>query len=316
MKKQDKKLNIALIMGGTSDEREVSLASGAEILRHLSKNKYHVLVFDPKYGLAPLMHAKERGKVELAYITLHGKFGEDGAVQGFLELIGLPYTGSGLAASANAMDKCISKAIYDSVGILTPQCRVLNSKKDKINIKPPFVVKPHNNGSSIGVSIVKNQADLKGAIDLAFKYSPRVILEEYVKGTEITGAALGNTNPKALPLVEICPKAGFFDYKSKYVAGETEEIVPARLSLQLTKKAQQAALAAHEALSCRGVSRTDMIVKGNDVYVLETNTLPGMTQTSLLPKAAAAAGISYEQLLDRLINLGLEKPGATNINEY
>jgi D-alanine-D-alanine ligase len=312
---KDKKITVALLAGGKSAEREVSLKSGGQVYEAINKERYEVLRYDPRDDLPRL--AKDADKIDIALIILHGRLGEDGTVQGFLESLGIPYHGSGVLGSAVAMNKILSKHLYIQAGLTVPPYVVL----DKLNAKNvrkavdklgfPIVVKPEHEGSSIGLTIVQDESQLSGALEKAWGYDRRCLLEQYIPGTEVTGAVLGNDSPEALPLVEIIPGEGheFFDYEAKYVPGAATEICPARLPEEMAKKAQECAVKAHEALYCRGYSRTDMIVSKDQLYVLETNTIPGMTQTSLYPQAAAAAGYSFSELLDRLIELALESWG-------
>ncbi|MBI3282476.1 ATP-grasp domain-containing protein [Candidatus Curtissbacteria bacterium] len=203
------------------------------------------------------------------------------------------------------MDKIYSRTLFAQAGLTVPGNVIVEKGKKPSNVwaklKPLVFVKPRFQGSSVGTSIVKTKKDLKRALKLAYSHDSWAIVEEYLKGTEITCAILGNQNPKALPLVEIAPKKDYFDYEAKYDPNLTDEIVPARVSKELTKKAQQSALIAYKSIGCRGFARVDMIVKGGRVYVLEVNTIPGLTPVSLFPKAAKAAGISYPQLLDKII---------------
>ena len=307
-----RKIRLTILMGGISSERDISLISGKEVVKALDKKKYEIKIYDPKSDLIKL--AKDRKEIDVVFPVLHGFGGEDGTIQGYLELLKLPYVGSGVLSSALAMDKKMSKVIYKNNGLLTPKAIVLSRPDIEENhsgvlqnirktIGLPCVVKANNQGSSIGVYIVKNEKDLKKAINDAFKLDNEVLVEEYIKGIEVTGAVLGNQNPKALPIVEIIPPEGkFFDREVKY-SGATQEIVPARLSKSLTKKVQNIAIKAHQVLGCRGFSRTDMIIKKPKIYVLETNTIPGLTSESLFPKAAKVAGIEFSKLLDELIEL-------------
>ncbi len=251
----------------------------------------------------------------MALIILHGRYGEDGTIQGLLELLDIPYHGSGVLGSAIGINKILSKHLYEHAGLPVSPYLILDRADPDGQAKVqevlgfPVVVKPEHEGSSIGLSIVGEADKLKPALKLAGEYDRLVLVEKYLEGIEITGAVLGNRYPEPLPLIEIVPgdQYEFFDYEAKYKPGATEEICPARLSEDFTKKAQDYAVRAHQALKCRGYSRTDMIVSDNEVYILETNTIPGMTATSLYPQAAAAAGIGFSELLDRLIELALEK---------
>jgi len=307
------KLTVALLSGGRSAEREVSLKSGEQVYQALDKDKYNVRRYDPKDDLARLI--EEAPEVDVALIILHGRFGEDGTIQGLLELLDIPYHGSGVLGSALGINKILSKRLYEHAGLPVSPYLILDSAVPDAESRVqealgfPVVVKPEHEGSSIGLSIVPEANKLKQALELAGQYDRLVLVEKYIEGTEITGAVLGNLNPEPLPLVEIIPgdQYEFFDYEAKYKPGATEEICPARLSKELTEKAQEYAVRAHQALKCRGYSRTDMIVGNDGVYLLETNTIPGMTATSLYPQAAAAAGISFSKLLDRLIELALEE---------
>jgi len=307
------KLTVALLSGGRSAERDVSLKSGEQVYQALNKDKYNIRRYDPRDDLASLI--AEAGGIDVALIILHGRYGEDGTIQGLLELLDIPYHGSGVLGSALGINKILSKRLYEQAGLPVSPYLILDRADPDAQAKVqevlgfPVVVKPEHEGSSIGLSIVSEAGKLKPALKLAGEYDRFVLVEKYLEGTEITGAVLGNLNPEPLPLVEIIPgdQYEFFDYEAKYKPGATEEICPARLSEELTKKAQDYAVRAHQALKCRGYSRTDMIVSNDEVYILETNTIPGMTATSLYPQAAAAAGISFSELLDRLIELALEE---------
>lgn len=307
-----KKLTIALLYGGISFEREVSLMSGKQVYEALDKDKYKVLRYDTKTDLKRLTN--DASQIDAALIILHGPFGEDGTIQGMLDLLGISYQGAGVLGSALAMNKLVSKQLYESSRLPVPPYMSIK-RRDRIDPESfvkrlglPLVVKPVNGGSSVGISIVKTKDTLTAAVKNAFEQDETVLLEAYIEGIELTGAVLGNDNLEALPIIEIVPEKNhvFFDYKAKYTAGETQEICPARIDANLTDKAQTYARLAHQSLFCKGYSRTDMILKGREIYVLETNTIPGMTSNSLLPLAAKAAGISFEQLLDRLITLSLE----------
>jgi D-alanine-D-alanine ligase len=309
-----KKLTVALLMGGVSSEREVSLKSGNQVYEALDKEKYNVVRYDPKEDIPKLI--ADAHKIDVALVILHGRYGEDGTVQGLLELVGIPYQGSGVLGSATAMNKLAAKKLYEQADILIPPYMVFH--KDEymdpdicdLRVGFPLVVKPVEGGSSIGMSIVKGKKDLSAAAQKAFEYDHTIIIEKYIQGTEITGGVMGNDEPEAFPLIEIIPgkEYTFFDYEAKYQPGATEEICPARIDHVQTATAQSLAIKAHQALFCRGYSRTDMIVDSEgEIFVLETNTIPGMTPTSLLPQAAQAHGLSFSRLLDRLIELGIEE---------
>ena len=306
------KLRVALLSGGISSERDVSIKSGNQVYEALDKAKYDVTRYDPATDLGKLV--AEASGVDVAFIVLHGPYGEDGTVQGLLDLLHIPYQGSGVLGSALAMDKWTSKRLYREAGLPVPPFQVLTLGEafdtETLAKMPgyPLVVKPRSGGSSIGTSIVESPRQLPQALDLAFDHGPHVIMEAYLEGIEITGGVLGNDNCQLLPIVEIIPESSytFFDYEAKYQEGATREICPARISKNLSDGAQSFAAKAHRALCCRGYSRTDMIIHDEMIYVLETNTIPGMTPVSLFPLAARAAGISFSQLLDRLIELALE----------
>jgi len=308
----EKKITVALLSGGTSAEREVSLSGGDQVYQVLDKDKYTVFRYDPKTDIARLV--TDAPNIDVALIILHGIHGEDGSVQGLLDLLNIPYQCSGILGSAVAMNKLSSKYLYAQNNIPTPAFMrfhkndVMDSNTCIRRLGLPIVVKPVSGGSSIGMTIAHSKNDLIEAMDKAFAYDEIILMEAYIEGTEITGAVIGNNNPEALPIIEIVPKNAhaFFDYSAKYTTGETEEICPARISAELTEKACELAKKSHKALFCKGYSRTDMIIKDEDIYVLETNTIPGMTASSLLPLAAKTAGMNFSQLIDRLIALGLE----------
>jgi D-alanine-D-alanine ligase len=308
------RLRVALLAGGKSGEREVSLAGARGVLAALDKGKYDVRQYDPAVDLARL--AADAADLDVAFILLHGPFGEDGTMQGFLDLLGLPYQGSGVLGSALAMDKNLAKILYKQAGLLVADWQMatpadIDSPENlSAQLRFPLVVKPVGQGSSLGMSIVHDNGELGAGLKRAFDYGTEVMVEEFIRGREITGGVLGNNNLQALPLVEIIPgeEYKFFDYEAKYKAGATKEICPADFSEEITREAQDYAVRAHRVLHLRGYSRTDMIVsEGGDVFVIETNTIPGMTPTSLLPQAAQAVGYSFPQLLDLLIELALEQ---------
>jgi len=306
------KITLALLSGGISSEREVSLNSGAQVFEALDKSKYDIRRYDPKYDLARLV--TEADQIDAALVILHGPYGEDGTVQGMLDLLDVPYQGAGVLGSALAMNKLVAKQLYESAGLpVAPYVVVYDHDRSALETVEqqlgfPVVVKPVEAGSSVGMAIPRSLDDLPGALEDAFQYGRSVMIEAYVDGIEVTGGVLGNDEIEALPLIEIIPAESheFFDYEAKYTAGVTEEICPARISPDLTAKAQNFAKAAHKVLHCSGYSRTDMILRDKEFYVLETNTIPGMTATSLFPQAAKVAGYSFSQLLDKLIQLSLE----------
>ena len=308
-----KKLTIALLSGGVSSERKVSICGGDQVYAALDKEKYSVIRYDPKTDLNRLV--ANASAIDFALIILHGSFGEDGTIQGLLDLLNIPYQGSGVIGSAVAMNKLVSKKLYKQSSIPFPPYIAVN-QYDRIDpeecagqLGMPLVVKPVSGGSSIGMSIVRSMDLLKSAVNDAFAFDKTVIIEKYIKGIEITGSVIGNDKPEALPVVEIVPDKDhdFFDFHAKYTTGITQEICPARIDDAISDKAKTYAKMAHKALFCRGYSRTDMILDDKNIYILETNTIPGMTETSLLPLAAKTAGISFSRLLDKLIELGIKK---------
>ncbi len=314
-----KKIQVAVLMGGTSTERNISLLSGKEIIRALSKEKkYQISIYDPKSDLLKLL--KNKNKIDVAIPILHGPQGEDGAIQGFLESAKIPYTFSGVFASAVGMNKYIQKIIYEKIGIATPKYFLLDKDRYHEQLKKipksffkKVVIKPNQNGSSYGVYIAKNFHQTEKFIKKAFLYDDQVLLEEYIDGTEITCGVLGNgIKARALPIVEIVPSNTFFDFKCKY-DGSSREIVPARIPKTLEKKIKEYVVLIHRVLGCKGVTRTDIIIKNPKseirnpkIYVLEINTIPGFTKESLIPKAARAAGISFEHLVEKLVELAQE----------
>lgn len=307
-----KKLTIALLSGGISSEREVSLNSGRQVFEALDTRRYNVVRYDPQTDLPRLV--ADAPRIDAALIVLHGPYGEDGTVQGLLDLLGIPYQGAGVLGSALAMNKLAAKRIYEQAGLtVPPYCVIRRGPLPELSacvrhLGLPVVVKPVQGGSSIGVSIVDSEQELKAAVEAAFGFDGQILMEAFIQGVELTVGVLGNDDLQALPVIEIVPGSGhaFFNYAAKYTAGATEEICPARIPDHLAQKAQAVGRKAHEALFCRGYSRTDMILRGEELYVLETNTIPGMTATSLFPQAAATAGIAFPRLLDRLIELSLE----------
>lgn len=299
--------------GGISSEREVSLRSGEQVYNALDKEKYTITRYDPKTDLQRIV--ADAPLIDTALIIMHGPYGEDGRIQGLLDLLNIPYQGSGVLGSAVAMDKVVSKQLYENAGIPVPPYIVVHRKSAPnaddciLRIGLPLVVKPATGGSSIGMSVVRLKEDFPRAIEKGFAQDDTLLIEAFIDGTELTGGVLGNDSLQALPLVEIVPEKTheFFDYEAKYTPGACTEICPARVHPAVSEKAMAYAVMAHRALYCKGYSRTDMMLSKADstLYVLETNTIPGMTQTSLLPQAAKAAGIDFPSLLDQLIQMSL-----------
>ena len=302
------KIRVAVLSGGWSKERSVSIKSGKAVLGALDQNKYDLVSFDPKVDLHVLW--EQRNELDLVFNLLHGKFGEDGRVQGLLEIFGIPYVGSGVLASAMAMNKRVTKEVYGNAGLQVPKDIILKKGEafsiDKIIsvLGTPIVIKPVSEGSSIGISIMETERDIGAGIEKAFQFDLEVVLEEYISGREITCAVLGRKDLETLPLIEIVPKDThrFFDFDAKYTPGETTEICPAKIESHIQARASEIAESAHRALNCRDWSRTDMIVKNDEIYLLETNTIPGMTETSLVPLAAKGKGWTLSDLLDRMIS--------------
>jgi len=291
---------IAVLLGGKSAEREVSLKSGGMVLNALRSRGVDALPFDPaERGLDALIGER----FERAFIALHGRFGEDGTVQGVLEWLGIPYTGSGVLASALAMDKLRAKLLWHAEGLPTPPYAVLTKDSDlrtvarKLGV--PLMVKPASEGSSIGMSKVRSAAGLDEAYALAANYDHVVIAEKFIDGTELTAGILGD---QVLPLIKIETPRDFYDYEAKYIANDTRYIVPCGLSAARERDMQALCLKAFRALGCRGWGRVDLMLnRQGRPFVLEVNTVPGMTDHSLVPKAARAVGMSYEDLCLRIL---------------
>jgi D-alanine-D-alanine ligase len=312
------KKRVALLMGGKSSEREVSLNSGAEVLAHIDRSRFEVTAYDPAVDIRRLAEDALAGRLDVAFLALHGTLGEDGAAQGFLELLGLPYTGSGILASALAIDKEAAKKVYREVGLKVAPDMVmtkddLTDRQDTAEMVfhtfgSPLVVKPVRQGSSVGLAIVRDEAELTAALTQVFDLGGAALLEKYLPGREFTCAVVGSGRRlTAFPLIEIIPAAGhlFFDYSAKYEPGQSEEICPARISPEFTLELQRLAANAHRALGCRGLSRSDFIFSEGQTYLLETNTLPGLTSGSLVPKMARAYGLTFTAFLSFLLDQAL-----------
>ena len=296
-----KSKRIGVLLGGLSAEREVSLKSGTAVHQALVAQGYNAVAIDAGRDLADVLKAEG---VEVAFIALHGRYGEDGCVQGLLELLQIPYTGSGVLASALAMHKLYSKQAFAASGILTAPFRCYR-RGENVNLADlpfglPLVVKPVQEGSSVGVSIVKEEAQLILALEEAFRHDDEILVEQYIKGQEVQ---VGILDGRPIGAIEIVPKNEFYDFEAKYTDGMAEHIFPARLEPELYEKAQLVGLAAHRALGCKGYSRVDLLVTAEgECFVLEVNTLPGMTALSLLPEIAAkGAGLSFESLVAHIV---------------
>lgn len=340
-------------MGGRSAERQVSLSTGRQVLEALDPAKYDAVAVDTAaFGLGPWTEppavaslagatdptlslalngdplavlaggaAWSGRRPDVAFLCLHGQYGEDGTIQGLLELLGIPYTGSGVLASALALNKAMARKVLAAEGLPVAEGVALRGRaacEEYLRAAaggsgfpaPPVVVKPSCQGSTIGITVARSLAELGAALEIALAFDEEVVIERFVEGVELTGPVLGNDDARCLPLVEIVPRGGFYDYEAKYTPGATEEIVPARIAPGLSRRAELLACRAHQALGCRGMSRTDFIATGREegaqLVVLEVNTIPGMTPTSLLPRSAEAAGIGFPRLVETLIELALE----------
>ncbi len=338
-------MNIALLTGGLSSEREVSLSSGRGILKALRALGHKVSVIDPIFGkelvdeelilkdkvtkeyptlekirvlqkensrkLLECAESELFNDIDLAFLGLHGKYGEDGKIQTLLELRGIKYTGSGIQSSCVAMDKDFSKIVFNRTGILTPDWISVTNIND-INFDDcikrfgsPLVIKPNDEGSTVGLSIVDNKDDFIKGVNLALSYSEKVLIEKYIKGRELTVSII---DENAYPVIEIVPKEGFYDYEHKYSKGMSNYVCPALIPDSVSTKAKEMALAANKAIGCRVYSRVDFLMtESNDLYCLEVNTLPGMTELSLVPMAAKASGMDFNSLIDKIIRSSLLK---------
>lgn len=305
-----KKLKVIVLSGGPSAEHDISLKTGAMVAKALDRSKYEIeelIIGRDGYWPAPPQNLK----ADVVFIAMHGEYGEDGTVQKILEDAGLRYTGSGSQASRLGMDKIKSAEVFRDAGLLVPYFVVVEkSDRRPIVRQYPVVIKPADRGSSVGVSVVKKADDLTAAFKKAFEFSNTVIIQEFIKGREITCGVLddGKDNAMALPPTEIIPPENtFFDFEAKYNLGASREITPPNLPAKTIKDIQETALKAHKAVGCSGMSRTDMIIEKSKVYILEINTIPGMTETSLLPQEAKAANINFPQLLDHIITAAVNK---------
>jgi len=288
-------MKIAVLTGGDSSERDIALASSKNVINSL-KGKYKVDAFDFPKDLNKFL--KLYKEYDVAIPVFHGPGGESGITQGFLKTLNVPFIFSDVEAHAVAMDKNLSKYLAKQTGLLTASDKILN-ELEKIELKHPVVIKPLAGGSSIGVSIVNNQTNLDKALKEAFKYSDRVLIEDYIKGREFTVPVIDKNNTTfALPVIEVVSKNDFFDYESKYDANLVDEICPARIEETLSRDLQSQAIKMHKALRAKHISRTDFIVSSSKIYFLEINTIPGMTNSSLLPKSIRAGGEDFANLLE------------------
>ncbi len=307
----NKRTKIGVLLGGLSSERDVSIQSGENVLKALSSLGYDVLRIDVNKALPVVLREHD---VQAVFNALHGRYGEDGAVQGLLEIMGIPYTGSGVTASAIAMDKLLTKHILTSAGILTPPYIVIDkadipyeSVLEESGINLPYVVKPSKEGSSVGISVVSSPSQLKEALDIALKYSDRVLIEHFIEGRDITVAIYRN---KVLGSMEIETPAGFLDYDSKYTPGKETFFIPPRIPAEVIKAAEEDALKAHNLIGCDFYSRIDFrAAPGGRVYMLEINTLPGLTHLSHVPKIAESIGMKYDELIEGVVKSARLKGG-------
>jgi len=301
-----KTLRVGVLMGGQSAEREISLKTGRAICQALTRRGYQVIQIDVDGSLPQQLR---RRKVDAAFLALHGPGGEDGTVQGVLDVLGIPYTGSGVRASAIAMDKGVTKAVLQVKGLPVPHGVVLQRGESRSSwsgrLKFPQVVKPSSEGSTIGVSIVRHRAALNPALRRAYQYGDMVVVESYIDGREV---AIAVFDGEALPSVEIISPGGFYDFEAKYQKAETQYLCPAPLPRELLKKIQKLAVQAYQVVGCAGAARVDFrISRRGRPAILEINTIPGMTERSLLPMAAAQAGMPYDTLVEKILGSALRK---------
>lgn len=332
-------MRVAVLMGGPSSEREVSLRSGQMVLKNLDPGKYEAFSvdFSDLFGRPDALEDLRR-RADFVFLALHGRWGEDGTVQGLLDIMGLPYNGSGVMASAVAMNKVRAKSVYRDLGLAQARALDFRAAGDdgwRRGVSPLFtsdmaplalwdrtaieqwvgaslgwdlVLKGASQGSTIGLMVVGRQEDFWSALEETRRFDSEVLIEERIVGREVTAGVIGGDQPEALPLVEIKPKQGtLFDYEAKYTPGASEDTCPAELDASLTRRIQDLAVRAHQGLGCWGVSRSDFMIRDGEAYILETNTLPGLTEGSLVPMAARAAGIMLPDLFDRLIGWGVEQ---------
>ena len=311
-----KRLKVAIVAGGWSAEREISLKSGRAVYDALDREKYEPIFVDIREDLQFLV--ENRPKIDIVFPLLHGRLGEDGSIQGFLNILGIPYVGSDILANAIAMNKKVSKEIFRIKGLNVPEAVCIkkstyseSSLRELVTFGFPAVVKPVAEGSSFGISLCSDIEELKKGVKKAFEYDEEILIEEYIDGIEITAPVIGVDELEVLPLIEIVPKKDykFFDFEAKYTPGATDEICPARISTNLEQKAKETAIVAFNAIGCKVWARVDMILRSDKVYVLEVNTIPGMTENSLFPLSARKAGIKFSELLDKLISLSIKKMG-------
>ncbi len=303
---------MAVLMGGRAAERHVSKVSGRAAVKALTRLGHRVRPFDPSSRRFPSAFLQARRVLDVAFLALHGPGGEDGSIQGWLETVGVPYTGSGVLASALAMHKPSSKRVFEGSRIPTPPWSLMRRGDPPLSalglVSLPVIIKPASQGSALGVTIVRAQSDVPAALREGFRYDREVVVERFIRGREITVGVLGDM---ALPVIEVFVRRPypFYTYKARYTPGATRHAIPARLSLEASRRIQGLAVAAHRALGCRGATRADFVVtKNGEAFLLEVNTIPGLTPTSLLPDAARAAGMSFEELIQWMVDDALRSP--------
>ncbi|KKS82930.1 MAG: D-alanine-D-alanine ligase [Candidatus Wolfebacteria bacterium GW2011_GWC1_43_10] len=311
-----RKLIVAVLCGGPSSEYEVSLNSGRNVFKFIDRKKFlPTLVilqkdFSLRIGSQTLPFPSGLRRFDVVFNALHGQFGEDGVLQSILDLIRIPYTGSDTASSFIGMDKWLSKLFFNKSGLVVPSSRLFKQKEFPEKVKFPLVAKPRRGGSSVGVELIYSRKQLKKTFEKIWKSGDDVILERYIRGRELTVGVIEKKGKIiSLPVIEIVPKKKhkFFDYQAKYLPGHSDEIVPAPISRSLAGRLQRSAIQAHKSLECSVYSRSDFMVLGKKIYILEVNTLPGLTQNSLVPKAAQAAGMSFGDLITLIIKSSLER---------
>ena len=293
-----KQKTIGVLMGGLSPEREVSLTSGKEIFNAIQSKGLNAEMIDVDHNIGATLAER---KIDLACIALHGTWGEDGTIQGVLEYLKIPYTGSGVLASAIAYNKVVSKEIFMERGIPTAPYQVITVKdrgRVKRTLDLPVVVKPADQGSSIGISIVRTESQWETALDKAFDVSEEILIEQFIEGKLL---AVGMNGPQPMPIVEIVPKSGFYDYEAKYTEGKTDYVCPAQLTPKEKQRCEEVSVRVFKALKGRGFPRVDVILDKSTPYVLEMNTIPGMTPTSLIPMAARQAGLEFDDLVIEIL---------------
>ncbi len=310
------RLKIAVVRGGRSAEREISLKSGEQVAKALTNRGHNVQEMD----LSPhLLSDLISGSFDIVFLALHGRYGEDGTIQGMLDLFDIPYTGCGVLASALCIDKAMTKRILSSHDLPVPPGTVITQSRYRENsaeviaeilaqVSLPAIVKPNREGSTVGITLVEDQTALPGALQEAFSRDELILVERYITGIELTVPVLGNDKPEALPIIEIKPKNRYYDFESKYAPGGSEHIIPARIPEGVARVIQEMAVKAYQVLRCQVYSRIDFIYdpETHSPYILENNTLPGMTETSLFPDAARYMGIEFGELIERIISLSLE----------